>query len=577
MKKRAVAVLLAAVLVLSMSGCQNGTEGEKSNTQSVESESKKETENSGEKNLYGFDSEVNIKVGLKRTSDFKWYGSESAEKNQWMDLYRDNNIIPEILYDVDEAQGETKLSTAIMSGNYPDIIEAKANDYVSYAKNGVIADITDIFELYASDELKEYLNADGGLSMKSVTVDGKIYGLPRMGNGYDLVPLMFIRQDWLDNLGLKMPSTMDEFKEVAKAFTYNDPDGNGKDDTYGLAIDGTNVLSNSVGDANAIFYAYGAYPGSDGMAFIQGDDGKVTWGGTNAEGMKEGLKLLKDLYADGSLAKDFITMDGDSIFEEAGSGRCGIWFGPMWAGMVPAANAVKTDVNAHITSAPVPDGLNQGGSQTLLSTAMESVFCVSSQCENPEVLIKLMNLSVQKLCYPKDDDEYYRYYGDAENYTGWKSALTFTLSPMKNYTNYKKESVALESGDTSDLNTEQMKDYTNMKNYLDAVESGKFDPEDAALTAGLGKYSVFGDTQGSYAALDKMIQGDRFVESAYNASPTDKMADASSTLKKMTVETIVKVITGEDADSYDSFLKTWYTMGGQDVINDAQAWVDENK
>lgn len=188
-----------------------------------------------------------------------------------------------------------------------------------------------------------------------------------------------------------------------------------------------------------------------------------------------------------------------------------------------------------------------------------------------------MNLSVQKLCYPKDDDEYYRYYGDAENYTGWKSALTFTLSPMKNYTNYKKESAALESGDTSDLNTEQMKDYTNMKNYLDAVESGKFDPEDAALTAGLGKYSVFGDTQGSYAALDKMIQGDRFVESAYNASPTDKMADASSTLKKMTVETIVKVITGEDADSYDSFLKTWYTMGGQDVINDAQAWVDENK
>ena len=90
---------------------------------------------------------------------------------------------------------------------------------MNYAQTGVIADITDLYEKYASDELKEYVGVDDGQSMNAITLDGKIYGLPMMGNGYDEVPVMFIRQDWLDNLGLKMPTTIEELKEVARAFT----------------------------------------------------------------------------------------------------------------------------------------------------------------------------------------------------------------------------------------------------------------------------------------------------------------------------------------------------------------------
>ena len=47
---------------------------------------------------------------------------------------------------------------------------------------------------------------------------------------------MIIRQDWLDNLGLKAPTNMDEFEAVIKAFTEDDPDGNGQKDTMGLPI-----------------------------------------------------------------------------------------------------------------------------------------------------------------------------------------------------------------------------------------------------------------------------------------------------------------------------------------------------
>jgi putative aldouronate transport system substrate-binding protein len=76
------------------------------------------------------------------------------------------------------------------------------------------------------------------------------------------------------------------------------------------------------------------------------------------------------------------------MFEETGAGRCGIWFGPMWSSMVPASNAVKADPKAHMIAAPVPTGLGQEQTEVLLSPALDSVFCVSSKCENPEVLIK---------------------------------------------------------------------------------------------------------------------------------------------------------------------------------------------
>ncbi|WP_342437160.1 extracellular solute-binding protein [Paenibacillus sp. FSL L8-0436] len=68
--------------------------------------------------------------------------------------------------------------------------------------------------------------------LNQAAVDGKIYGLyterPSSRQG------IIIRQDWLDHLQLNKPQTLDALYEVMKQFTYNDPDGNGKQDTIGL-------------------------------------------------------------------------------------------------------------------------------------------------------------------------------------------------------------------------------------------------------------------------------------------------------------------------------------------------------
>lgn len=69
--------------------------------------------------------------------------------------------------------------------------------------------------------------------MEQVTFDGKMMAVPSV-TAEDF-SMLWIRQDWLDRLGLKPPKTVDDLEAIAKAFVENDPDGNSKRDTIGLA------------------------------------------------------------------------------------------------------------------------------------------------------------------------------------------------------------------------------------------------------------------------------------------------------------------------------------------------------
>jgi len=584
MKKKIVSLLLTVTMAMSMVAC-GGEEASSDNTvQSSSSATASEastastaegTEAAAEEevNLYGFDEPVTVRIGVSYSvaPDFTFYGGETVEDNTWVDLYKENNIVPEILYEVDPSQEETKLSAAIMSGDYPDVFKGTGAEYENYVASGAVADITEAYEKYASEELKAYMTYDGGMALESLYVDGKLYGLPKVSDPYSGAHVMWIRQDWLDNLGLQVPTTMEELKSVAHAFTYDDPDGNGKNDTYGLALDGINVLNDSVGNTEPIFRAFGSYLGKNGLTYLDGGNGEVVWGGANADSMKQALQLLQDMYADGSIAKDFVTMDANSIFEEAGSGRCGIWFGPNWGGMNPAIDATQNDINCHIVAAAIPSGTDEATKAYAASTA-STVYFASSQCENPEILVKLWNLSVK---YQNADnctaEEYNMYFGDSANYTGWKTSIIYGEGPNGKSTN-KALVAALESGDDSALNAKQQENYSSMKAYIDSVAAGTFDPTDTTQQRGLSLYTVHADPKSAWSVLHKMMDQNDYVLSAYNGIPSEEVSNASTTLQKLLVENIVKIITGaEPVDSYDTFLDTWYAMGGQDAMDEANA------
>ena len=134
------------------------------------------------------------------------------------------------------ADGEAKLNAAAAANNLPDLFQmvSASNDNRGALNNlvqlGLMAPLDDMLALMPE---RTKLHYNDPLALSLSTFDGHLYGLP------EPPPLpkregFVIRKDWLDKLGLAVPTTPEELLVVAKAFTEQDPDGNGKKDTYGF-------------------------------------------------------------------------------------------------------------------------------------------------------------------------------------------------------------------------------------------------------------------------------------------------------------------------------------------------------
>jgi len=214
-----------------------------------------------------------------------------------------------------------KLSARMASGDIPDVIGFESQidraNFFRWAKQGAFLPLNEYIGDYPT------LKAVPQEVWNAVTVDGKIYAIPKyFPKKYLNTPV--IRQDWLDNLGLKMPANYEELKEVAIAFAKNDPDGNGKDDTYGMVL-GKDLWPQ---------YAFGAYWDMNAWYHQNGRGQYVP--GVITEQWKESIRMMRDLYREGAIPKDFAVYDPVEAAKMFYAGKAGIFVrGPV---EMPEAN-----------------------------------------------------------------------------------------------------------------------------------------------------------------------------------------------------------------------------------------------
>jgi putative aldouronate transport system substrate-binding protein len=213
-----------------------------------------------------------------------------------------------ITYDyIPVASGEynNKLGVTFASGDTPDLVLFPFFDPIYF--NAVNSDQFLPLEKYFADS-KNYPNlakipAD---TLNLLKLNGHIYGVPRLRG----VPgkTMTIRKDWLDKLGLKVPTTYDELYAVMKAFKEKDPDGNGKDDTYGTSI---GVDTNYIIGVDAMMDSTKAGPGI--QAWVEDGKGGIV-PSEFAPNNKLSLAYLAKLYKDGIIPKDFPIRKSQQVF-----------------------------------------------------------------------------------------------------------------------------------------------------------------------------------------------------------------------------------------------------------------------
>lgn len=183
-----------------------------------------------------------------------------------------------------------------MSEEYPDVMIMSANMMKQYATTGLLWDMS---KAYDNAKFQERITLPSiNESMKDK--DGHLYGFaPCYGNG----AVTFIKQSWLDNVGIKGDDikTYDDFYNMLLKFTREDPDGNGvKGDTYGY------VSAGLIGtEAPWIMYVpefwQDAYP-----SIVQDENG-VWIDGFQTEATKKALERLKQAYKDGVIQPDSFT------------------------------------------------------------------------------------------------------------------------------------------------------------------------------------------------------------------------------------------------------------------------------
>lgn len=175
--------------------------------------------------------------------------------------------------------------------------------------------------------LKKLFTTDPALKNFITLPNGHIYSMPYKDAGITAnynPDNVFMNKVWLDKLGLKVPTTTDEFYNVLKAFKEKDPNGNGKADEipFSAIINNNNINS-------GIYSFYGAFGVLDGVNHLMVQNGKVVFTPTT-DGYKEGTLYFAKLYKDGLLDPESFTQDRNQYFAKGKASTAILGTGLLW-------------------------------------------------------------------------------------------------------------------------------------------------------------------------------------------------------------------------------------------------------
>lgn len=270
---------------------------------------------------------------------------------------------------------DEKLNLLIASNEMPDVVTAPIATKSRLLAEGLLQPINEYLNNdYIPNVIRISNNWDLAVKM-STGADGKIYGVP-FTNNLTRSAFMTIRKDWLANLNLKEPATLDELKDVLVQFTKNDPDKNGKDDTYGTMID---KMWGSIG--------YATMFGCRWDQWYKTDNGEVALGYL-LPGVKDFLKYMRSLVESGALDPELMTHTLANIDEKVKAGKVGFTF--SYQGSEVARDLKNAVPEADWQPLPPVKGVFDKG-YLPSSGVFASEHVVSSKVKDLEPIFRLMN------------------------------------------------------------------------------------------------------------------------------------------------------------------------------------------
>lgn len=389
--KKLVALLLSLALVLSLGACggngESSTSSEASPSSTTEEsgaaaesgdESQAETAETGEFQLPIVDEPTTLSYFVADDSNAAIMTTDWNDNEFYQEMERRTGVHLEFEM-VSSADYQTNFNLMIASGNLADMIYVGA----SYYAEGVDAAIDDGYFLDLTDLVDEYMpnyerirTSDVQYELLSTTDSGRlgaVYELRQSKQGPWLG--LWIRQDWLDDLGLETPVTFDDYHEVLTAFK-NEKGAtaplilnfSGSDGEFGTMSGGLNVLNSWQLD----------------------ETGKVNFG-PYMDAWKEYVTIMHQWYTEGLIDPDFMATDERTAdMAKVVTGASGL-FAALYT-MPSVYEAASEDPNMNL--APVnPPVMNEGdeGHIRLRDSYTSGNTAISADSENWEVALRWLD------------------------------------------------------------------------------------------------------------------------------------------------------------------------------------------
>lgn len=560
-QKRIIALVSATALVATaLAGCGKTSE---ENTQKT---AVGEAEGTAKEDLpfSKYAETVTVHLGGSMNPNAKIPDGMSYEDNSYTRFLKDDLNI-KVVYDwvASSSDYDEKMNLCIGSGTIPEMMNVNATQYRALLKYDMIQPLDQYFEDYASDKLKGFVKSGGEELKKCITNDkGEMMAIPAPSMMVGEMNEMWIRQDWLDSLGLEAPRTWDELVKVAEAFVTQDPDGNGEDDTIGILGPGNSNHINDIGDnqfgLDPLFCSFQSYP----QYWLQDEDGTVKYGSIQPE-TRTALEKIQKLYTDKLIDPEMLVRS--NCQETLLSGKVGIFFGPWWSGytFADATLAGEADWRAYFT--PLSE---DGNYYTHMPDPTSKYVVVSKSCKNPEAAFKMISYLVANEQHWTDDGITSSDMSCADFYplwNGYDNADEIEVS-TETLEKYLAGEITMDDVDFSQ--------HKLLKSDMEAVKELKKEPYD---DFSLDKWNLDSDlAKTNLPRLVSLLVGgapyvnDKYIP-VYNAysGQTETMQAKWANLKKMEEETFAKIIMGKaDISEFDTFVKNWKSQGGDQILKE---------
>lgn len=416
-----------------------------------------------------------------------------------------------------------KVNLMIAANDVPDIIRFNGYDHFQYIDTGALLDLTPYLEKYP--DLYAVMPKE---AWDLVTVDGHIYTIPNYN-----VPgkySYYIRKDWLDNVGLTQPKTLEELREMLIAFTYNDPDKNGKDDTYGLSVHEM-IAGMEVTCFMPIFGAYGVQPNrffeKDGMAYNP----------VLTENYKKALEFCYQLYSvDKVVDPDIFVIQSDAALQNIVNSKTGSSVG-WWATICEAVNdrLKMPSICPEASWVMANDITGPDGDYGMMANNLNS-FTVSISADSPNV-----DKCFELLNYLGSDEGFMlSCYGE--------EGVHYTVDEQGKFLARTEAGTQAMNDKWLDLMSQYVYRVMEYQEILCTINPGYREFQQAAMNA-------------------------KLYHSLFEGISTEESTTYLADLNQILLDWSVKFITGkEPLDKFDEFVADYKENGGDLVLN---AYIDE--